>query len=148
MSTIINAIPSYIITVTASVAFFVALKIFHNFVQHKIATAKTEQAKARWSYALQLADTAVNSLVGKDLTGNEKFAKATSIVQNQLNEEGFTNVDVKAIEAAIQSAYEKSPLTPTVDPNAPVDPVLEAIKSAPNRANQLLIKDTKEEVKG
>lgn len=108
---IINAIPSYLITVTASVAFFVALNILHNFVEHKIATAKTEQAKARWSYTLQLADTAVNSLIGSNLAGNEKFEKATVIVQNQLNKQGFTNVDVKAIEAAIQSAYEKSDLT-------------------------------------
>lgn len=110
---IINAIPSYIITVTASVAFFVALKIMHNFVQHKIATAETEQAKAHWSYIGQLADTAVNSLAGANLAGNEKFKRATNIVQDQLNEQGFTNVDVKAIEVAIQAAYEKSPLTPT-----------------------------------
>ena len=110
---IINAIPSYLITVTASVAFFVALKILHNFVEYKIATAKTQQAKERWIYVQQLADTAVNSLVGKDIAGHEKFVQATSIVQSALEKQGIKNVDLKAIEAAIQSAYEKSPLTPT-----------------------------------
>lgn len=143
---VINTIPSYIITVTASVTFFVALKIMHNFVQHKIATAKTEQVKALWSYVEQLADTAVNSLVGQDLAGNEKFKQAMSIVQSQLNKQGFTNVDVKAIETAIQATYEKSPLTPTATPDAQPttgvvvsqaddEPVMEAIKAAPNRAN-------------
>lgn len=113
MTTMINAIPSYLIMVTASVAFFVALKILHNFVEHKITTAKTQQAKERWIYVQQLADTAVNSLVGKDIAGHEKFAQATEIVQSALEKQGIKNVDLKAIEAAIQSAYEKSPLTPS-----------------------------------
>lgn len=113
MNEIINAIPSYLITVTASVAFFIALKILHNFVEHKIATAKTQQAKERWIYVQQLADTAVNSLVGKDIAGHEKFVQATAIVQSALEKQGIKNVDLKAIEAAIQSAYEKSPLTPS-----------------------------------
>lgn len=118
---IINAIPSYLITVTASVAFFVALNILENFFQHKIATAKTQQAKERWTYIQQLADTAVTSLVGKNIAGNEKFAQATAIVQDTLAKQGFTNVDVKAIEAAIQSAYEKSPLTPTTNSESKPD---------------------------
>ena len=113
MNEVINVIPSYLITVTASVAFFIAFKILHNFVEHKIATAKTQQAKERWIYVQQLADTAVNSLVGKDIAGHEKFVQATSIVQSALEKQGIKNVDLKAIEAAIQSAYEKSPLTPT-----------------------------------
>lgn len=119
MSTIINAIPSYLITVTASVAFFVALKILHNFVEHKIVTAKTQQAKERWIYVQQLADTAVNSLVGKDIAGHEKFVQATAIVQSALEKQGIKNVDLKAIEAAIQSAYEKSPLTSTISVTNP-----------------------------
>ena len=116
---IINAIPSYLITVTASVAFFVALNILENFFQHKIATAKTQQAKERWTYIQQLADTAVTSLVGKNIAGNEKFAQATAIVQDTLAKQGFTNVDVKAIESAVQSAYEKSPLTSTISVTNP-----------------------------
>lgn len=121
MNEIINAIPSYLITVTASVAFFVALKILHNFVEHKIVTAKTQQAKERWIYVQQLADTAVNSLVGKDIAGHEKFVQATAIVQSALEKQGIKNVDLKAIEAAVQSAYEKSPLTPTANPEEKTD---------------------------
>lgn len=113
MNEIINAIPSYSITVTTSVAFFIALKIMHNFVEHKIVIAKTQQAKERWIYVQQLADTAVNSLVGKDIAGHEKFVQATAIVQSALEKQGIKNVDLKAIEAAIQSAYEKLPLTPS-----------------------------------
>lgn len=119
MNEIINAIPSYLITVTASVTFFVALKILHNFVEHKIVTAKTQQAKERWIYVQQLADTAVNSLVGKDIAGHEKFVQATAIVQSALEKQGIKNVDLKAIEAAIQSAYEKSPLTSTISITKP-----------------------------
>ena len=119
MNEIINAIPSYLITVTASVAFFVALKILHNFVEHKIVTAKTQQAKERWIYVQQLADTAVNSLVGKDIAGHGKFVQATAIVQSALEKQGIKNVDLKAIEAAIQSAYEKSPLTSTISVTNP-----------------------------
>ena len=119
MNEIINAIPSYSITVTASVAFFIALKIMHNFVEHKIVTAKTQQAKERWIYVQQLADTAVNSLVGKDIAGHEKFVQATAIVQSALEKQGIKNVDLKAIEAAIQSAYEKSPLTSTISVTNP-----------------------------
>ena len=119
MTTIINTIPSYLITVTASVAFFIALKILHNFVEYKIATAKTQQAKERWIYVQQLADTAVNSLVGKEIAGHEKFVQATAIVQSALEKQGIKNVDLKAIEAAIQSAYEKSPLTSTISVTNP-----------------------------
>lgn len=116
MITIVNTIPSYLITVTASVAFFIALKLFQTFIHSKVLHAKTQQARELWSYIDQASDTAVSSLVNANLTGDEKFAKATEIVQSALNRQGFTNVDVKAIEAAIQAAYEKSPLTPTVEP--------------------------------
>lgn len=113
---IVNAIPSYLITVTASVAFFVALKLFQTFIYSKAQHAKTEASRAAWSYAAQLADTAVASLVGKDMAGHEKFRQATQIVQSALEQQGIKNVDLNAIGAMIQAAYEKSPLTPTVEP--------------------------------
>lgn len=113
---IINAIPSYLITVTASVAFFVALNLLKDFIHSKVIHAKTETARVRWMYANQLADTAVASLVGKDMAGHEKFAQATQLVQDTLQKVGIKNVDLAAIETAIQSAYEKSELTPTVNP--------------------------------
>ncbi|MDM8220054.1 phage holin, LLH family [Limosilactobacillus mucosae] len=138
MTTIVNAIPSYLITVTASVAFFIALKLLQNFIHTKVIRAKTETSRAAWSYAAQLADTAVASLVGKDMAGHEKFRQATQIVQTALEQQGIKNVDLNAIEAMVQAAYEKSPLTPT---KQPVDPVKEAIKTAPNRADKLLVTD-------
>ena len=136
MATIVNAIPSYLITVTASVAFFIALKLLQNFIHTKVIHAKTETSRAAWSYAAQLADTAVASLVGKDMAGHEKFRQSTRIVQTALEQQGIKNVDLNAIEAMVQAAYEKSPLTPT---KQPVDPVKEAIKTAPNRADKLLV---------
>lgn len=113
MTTIVNAIPEYLITVTVSVAFFVALKLLQNFIHTKVIHAKTETSRTAWSYAAQLADTAVASLVGKDMAGHEKFVRATKIVQSALEQQGIKNVNLNAIEAMVQAAYEKSPLTPT-----------------------------------
>lgn len=118
MTTIINAIPSYLITVTASVAFFIALKLMQNFIHAKVIHAKTETSRAAWSCAAQLADNAVASLVGKDMAGHEKFRQATDIVQQALQKQGIKNIDLNAIETLVQSAYEKSALTPTVDPTS------------------------------
>lgn len=116
VSTIINAIPEYFITAVVSAAIYFGFKYTHNLIHTKVLHAKTAQSKELWSFIEQVANTAVSSLVNADLTGNEKFYKATLIVQNALTKQGFTNVDVKAIESAVQSAYEKSPLTPTANP--------------------------------
>ena len=113
MNEIINAIPEYIITAVVSTAIFYLMNAGKNLLHSKVQHAKTTQSKELWSFIEQVANTAVNSLVGKNLTGDAKFAQATSIVQDALAKQGFTNVDVKAIESAVQSAYEKSPLTPT-----------------------------------
>lgn len=128
MTTIVNAIPSYLITVTASVAFFVALKLLQNFIHTKVIHAKTETSRAAWSYAAQLADTAVASLVGKDMAGHEKFVQATQIVQSALEQQGIKNVDLNAIEAMVQAAYEKSPLTPSVRPAQGTAVAIDAMK--------------------
>lgn len=113
MNEIINAIPEYIITAVISTAIFYLMNAGKNLLHSKVQHAKTTQSKELWIFIEQVANTAVNSLVGKNLTGDAKFAQATSIVQDTLAKQGFTNVDVKAIESAVQSAYEKSPLTPT-----------------------------------
>ena len=113
MNEIINAIPEYVITTVVSTAIFYLMNAGKNLLHSKVQHAKTTQSKELWIFIEQVANTAVNSLVGKNLTGDAKFAQATSIVQDALAKQGFTNVDVKAIESAVQSAYEKSPLTPT-----------------------------------
>lgn len=113
MNEIINAIPDYVITVVVSTAIFYLMNAGKNLLHSKVQHAKTTQSKELWSFIEQVANTAVNSLASKNITGDAKFAQATSIVQDALTKQGFANVDVKAIESAVQSAYEKSPLTPT-----------------------------------
>ena len=113
MNEIINAIPEYVITAVVSTAIFYLMNAGKNLLHSKVQHAKTTQSKELWSFIEQVANTAVNSLVSKDITGDAKFAQATAIVQDTLAKQGFTNVDVKAIESAVQSAYEKSPLTST-----------------------------------
>ena len=118
MNTIINAIPTYILTAVISAVFYFALKQSQTFIHAKVIHAKTETSRAAWSCAAQLADNAVDSLVGKDMAGHEKFCQATDIVQQALQKQGIKNIDLNAIETLVQSAYEKSALTPTVDPTS------------------------------
>ena len=138
--------------------FYFGFSVGKPFIESKIKHAKTTQEQALWELALQLAMTAVNSRVGKNISGQEKFAQAVAEVQSYLTAKGL-HIDTKQIQAAVQSAYELSALTPTVDPNKSnddkqqvkkVDPVLEAIKTAPNRANKLTLdkNDVTGEVKG
>ena len=121
MNEIINAIPEYVITAVISTAIFYLMNAGKNLLHSKVQHAKTTQLKELWVFIEQVANTAVNSLVSKNITGDAKFAQATAIVQDALAKQGFTNVDVKAIESAVQSAYEKSPLTPTTDPTKKPD---------------------------
>lgn len=133
MNEIINAIPEYVITAVVSTAIVYLLNAGRLLIHSKVQHAKTTQSKELWSFIEQVANTAVNSLVSKDITGDAKFAQATAIVQDALAKQGFTNVDVKSIESAVQAAYEKSNLTG----NDTYDPVKVAIQTAPNRANDL-----------
>lgn len=121
VSTIINAIPEYVITAVVSTAIFYLMNAGKNLLHSKVQHAKTTQSKELWGFIEQVADTAVSSLVNADLTGNEKFNKATLLVQNALAKQGFTNVDVKSIESAVQAAYEMSPLTPTTNSEEKTD---------------------------
>lgn len=111
MNEIINAVPEYVITTVVSTAIFYLMNAGKNLLHSKVQHAKTTQSKELWSFIEQVANTAVDSLVSANMSGSDKFVKATSIVQDTLNKQGFANVDVKSIESAVQSAYEKSPLT-------------------------------------
>lgn len=121
MNEIINAIPEYVITAVVSTAIFYLMNAGKNLLHSKVQHAQTTQLKELWGFIEQVADTAVSSLVNADLTGNEKFNKATLLVQNALAKQGFTNVDVKSIESAVQAAYEMSPLTPTTNSEEKTD---------------------------
>ena len=96
--------------------FYFGFAIGKPFIESKIKHAKTTQEQALWELVLQLAMTAVNSRVGKSITGQEKFSQAVAEVQSYLTAKGL-HVDLKQVQAAVQSAYELSALTPTVDPN-------------------------------
>lgn len=86
-------------------------------LQEKQKHAKTVQEAELLGLVNSLADNAVNSLVSaQGVTGSDKFKEATKIVGGTLAEKGF-DVQRQTIEHAVQAAYEKSDLTPTVDPN-------------------------------
>lgn len=86
-------------------------------LEQKEQHAKTLQEKELVDVTVKLADQAVASLAGNsNLTGNEKFKTATGLVTNSLENKGF-NVDDKFVKHVVQAAYEKSDLTPTVDPD-------------------------------
>ena len=121
---------------------YIAVAFGKPWVDSKIKHAKTAQQKEAWTLLEQVAMTAVNARVGKTQTGQEKFVDASTAVQGYLAEKGI-DIDMKQVEAAVQSAYEKSPLTPTADTKK-IDPVLEAIKTSPNRANKLTLDKTVE----
>ena len=128
--------------------FYFGFAVGKPFIESKIKNAKTAQQKEMWTLLQQVSMTVVNSLVGKDMTAQAKFVETVTQVQAYLANKGL-NVDMKQVQAAVQAAYELSMLTPTIDPNKSnddkqqtienknADPVLEAIKTAPNRANKL-----------
>lgn len=105
---------------------YIAVAFGNPWIDSKIKSAKTAQQKEAWALLEQVAMTAVNARVGKPMTGQEKFVDASTAVQAYLESKGI-NIDMKQVQAAVQSAYEKSPLTPTVDPTK--EPVKQEVKT-------------------
>lgn len=97
-------------------AFIFAWKYLKPVMEAKKLHAKTLQERELIGLVEALADNAVNSLVSADAPGHEKFKQATAVVDSALTDKGF---DVKhdTITTAVQAAYEKSNLTPTVNPD-------------------------------
>lgn len=96
-------------TLAAIVLF--AWKFVKPWLDAKASHASAEQSKAVWTLIDQVASTAVNSLVSSDnLTGEQKFNQAVQAVINALNRQGYAITEETA-KLAVQSAYEKSPLT-------------------------------------
>lgn len=127
----INDIVDWLISSGALTALFIfAWKYCKPLLESKKAHAKTEQAQAAWNYLEMIADTAVTSLVNQPMLGKDKFNKAVTSVTETAVAKGFhiSNDDIKQV---VQAAYEKSDLTHSNDP------VFQAIKKAPNRANKL-----------
>lgn len=115
----INDIIYWLISSGALSALFIfAWKYLKPVMIEKQKHAKTVQERELIELLNQLADNAVNSLVSNnEVTGHDKFKQATSLVGGALADKGF-DVKRETVEQAVQSAYEKSDLTPTVDPNA------------------------------
>lgn len=102
---------------TATVLFIFAWKYIKPVMEAKKLHAKTVQEKELLNLVESLADNVVNSLASNnDITGHEKFKIATGLVANTLADKGF-KVDDKVVDHVVQSAYEKSDLTPTVNPD-------------------------------
>ena len=99
---------------------YIAVAFGKPWVDSKIKHAKTAQEKEAWTLLQQVSMTVVNSLVGKDMTGQAKFVEAVTQVQAYLENKGL-NVDMKQVETAVQSAYEKSPLTSTTNQEEKAD---------------------------
>lgn len=114
---VVNDIVYWLISSGALSALFVfAWKYVKPIMLEKQKHAKTAQEKELLGLVNALAENAVNSLVSNnDVTGHDKFKRATSLVGGTLADKGF-NVKRETVEQAVQSAYEKSDLTPTVDP--------------------------------
>ena len=117
MTKLITDVGNWLISSGALSVFFIFLwKYLKPVMIEKQKHAKTLQEWELLGYATQLADNAVASLAGNnDITGHEKFKIATGLVANTLADKGF-KVDDKVVDHVVQSAYEKSDLTPTVDP--------------------------------
>lgn len=115
----INDIVNWLISSGALSALFIfAWKYLKPVMIEKQKHVKTVQERELIELLNQLADNAVNSLVSNnEATGHDKFKQATSLVGGALADKGF-DVKRETVEQAVQSAYEKSDLTPTVDPNA------------------------------
>lgn len=115
----INDIVNWLISSGALSALFIfAWKYLKPVMIEKQKHAKTVQERELLGLVNLLADNAVNSLVNaQGVTGHDKFKQATTIVGSTLADKGF-DVQRETVEQAVQSAYEKSDLTPTVDPNA------------------------------
>lgn len=99
-------------------AFLFAWKYLKPVLEAKKQHAKTVQAKESLELVERLAQTAVDSMVSNEnLSGHDKFKAATGLVNHSLADKGF-DVNTQVVNHAVQAAYEKSNLTPSVDPNA------------------------------
>ena len=90
-----------------------AWKYIKPWLDNKAEHAATEQTRAVWQLLENVANTAVNALVSQPLSGQDKFNEATKNVVTFMRNQGFI-VSKELAQSAVQSAYEKSPLTPTV----------------------------------
>ena len=95
---------------TLTALFLFAWKFVKPWLDAKTPHASAEQSMAVWALIDQIASTAVASLASTSMTGEQKFNQAVSDVINALDRQGYAITEETA-KLAVQSAYEKSPLT-------------------------------------
>ncbi|MEK1304128.1 hypothetical protein HCY48_05340 [Limosilactobacillus fermentum] len=107
----VNDIVEWLIQSGALTALFLfAWKFVKPWLDAKASHASAEQSMAVWALIDQIASTAVASLASTSMTGEQKFNQAVSDVINALDRQGYAITEETA-KLAVQSAYEKSPLT-------------------------------------
>lgn len=112
---VVNDIIEWLVqTGLLSVLAIFLLKQLKPVLDNKAQHSSTEQSKALWTLLEQVADMAVTSLVSQDKSGREKFDEASMIVNDAMKKQGY-KLDSQVIHTVVQSAYEKSDLTPTVN---------------------------------
>ncbi|MEK1298959.1 hypothetical protein HCY47_07645 [Limosilactobacillus fermentum] len=112
----VNDIVEWLIQSGALTALFLfAWKFVKPWLDAKASHASAEKAKVAWSLLEQVANISVTALVGQNMAGKDKFNLAVKNVQQAMQSHGFT-VSQAVVEDAVQTAYEHSPLTPTVVP--------------------------------
>lgn len=121
MKTVNNIVEWFIQSGALVVLVLFAWKFVKPWLDAKTSHASTEQAKLVWGLIEQVADISVSALVGQNMTGKDKFDLAVKNVQQAMRKHGF-EVNQAAAENAVQSAYEKSSLTPTVVPGNDIQP--------------------------
>ena len=100
--------------------FYFGFAVGKPWIDSKIKHAKTQQQREAWTLLEQAAMTNVNALVSADKPGHQKFDEACMQVAKYLSDHGI-QVNMSAIQAAVQAAYEKSPLAPTTIPETKSD---------------------------
>lgn len=118
----INDIVEWLIQSGALTALFLfSWKFVKPWLDAKASHANTEKDKVAWGLLEQVANISVTALVGQNMTGKDKFDLAVKHVLQAMHSHGF-EVNQAAAENAVQAAYEKSSLTPTVVPGNDIQP--------------------------
>lgn len=150
MMKLTNIVVTWLLSGGALVILGIVSKHLNAFLAAKKSHNKAAEEREVLALVQDLANMAVTSQVGDNATGAEKFDKATKIVSSALSNGGFA-IQNSMIGHAVQAAYEKNNLTPdkaivkdegpqlglVVNGQSATDPVLKAVETAPNRANDV-----------
>lgn len=109
-------------------------KYFKPLLEQKRLHAKTMQERELLGVIEALADNAVTMMIGKDMTGEQKFDSAVKAVNAALKSKNLSASNL-AVEQAVQTAYEKSPLTTPAMVDSAVTKDMSATKISSGKIN-------------